>query len=355
MARNIYNGQKIIMVAPHPNGKGGISRVIHLWQNAGFIFDFNIKLIASVENNSNKLKVLIFALFLFIRECAGKSRMVYIHTASYNSFYRKSLFLLTSYVLRKKIILHIHPNYFYHFIKGFKGFKKILFFWLLRKVDIFIVLTEDMQQKIRSLFAGCPVHVLRNPVDIERMRCRKPIDREKNRFLFLGWFNRDKGVYDLVDAAELLSTEGENFSIDFYGTKEIDKLKRYVSTKGLNQIIKVNDWVGENQKKQAFYRSAALILPSHTEGIPNVILEAMATKTPIISTLVGGLTEVLGQDKNAVIIEPRNSRDIANKIKFVLHNRKYCQDLAENAYREACEKYNLYEIKKQFQAILASI
>ena len=167
--------------------------------------------------------------------------------------------------------------------------------------------------------------------------------------------NRGKGVYDLVDAAQILVVEGMDFIIDFYGTKEIEQLRKYVSERKLDAFIKVHGWANENQKLEALHHSTALILPSHTEGIPNVILEAMAAKVPIISTLVGGLTEILRDGENAIIVEPGNPTDLAEKIKFALDNRQFCYDIAHNAYLEAREKYDLPIIKAQLQKILTAV
>jgi glycosyltransferase involved in cell wall biosynthesis len=80
----------------------------------------------------------------------------------------------------------------------------------------------------------------------------------------------------------------------------------------------------------------------------------MAAKVPIVSTLVGGLREVLRNGENAIIVEPKNIYDLAEKIKFVLNNQEICNELAENAYSEVKEKYDLPIIKKQFLNILAN-
>ena len=345
----------MLMIGPRFQGLGGISRVAYLWQRSGLFKNNSITYLPSVNDGGrNKFILLLKCLAVFLVKLPFY-RFIYIHTASFNSFYRKSFFLFLAVLFRKKIILHIHPSYFYLFITAFSGVKKKFFFWLLSQVDSFVVLTEDMQQKINTLFPGKPVYVLHNPVDVNAMGVPGKAEREKAKLLFLGWFNREKGVYDLVDAAQILVVEGVDFIIDFYGTKEIEQLRKYVSERKLDAFIKVHGWANENQKLEALHHSTALVLPSHTEGIPNVILEAMAAKIPIISTLVGGLAEILRDGENAIIVEPGNPCDLAEKIRFVLNNQSYCNDLVEKAYMEACEKYDLPVIKAQFQKILAAV
>ena len=301
----------------------------------------------------NKMLYLTKAIMHFIYMCLiNKNALVYVHTASFNSFYRKSLFLAVAFLYRKRAILHIHPSYFYYFISGFNGVKKIIFFSILRRCSCFVVLTKGMQEDMKRLFPEMPIHVLPNPVNIDAMTVETLPEREPNRILFLGWFNRGKGVYDLVDAASILAEKRIDFKLDFYGTKEIEELKAYVAAKSLEEFVTVHGWADDETKQEALYRSTALILPSHTEGIPNVVLEAMATRTPIIATRVGGLVELLRDGDNAIVIEPKNPPDIAEKIEFAINNRIYCRDLTDRAFHEAKQNYDLPVVKECLQAIL---
>jgi glycosyltransferase involved in cell wall biosynthesis len=258
-------------------------------------------------------------------------------------------------VLKKKVILHIHPAYFLVFLNSFRRVKKSFFFSLLNKIDTFIVLTDGMKRDLQVNFPRQSIHVLSNPVHLERMANKYGIVRSKNRLLYLGWYNRMKGVYDLVDAAGMLVEQGYNFQLDFYGTKETSELREYVKSKRLAQVISVNGWADDEETLKALYGSALLILPSYTEGIPNVILEAMATRTPIVSTHVGGLKEILTDGQNAVIAAPGNPADLSRKIAYLLDHEESRTILAECAYREIKMKYNLPVIKEQFEQIVLDV
>jgi glycosyltransferase involved in cell wall biosynthesis len=233
-----------------------------------------------------------------------------------------------------------------------KGIKKKAIFSLLQQVDTFVVLTEEAKVKVNKLFPGIPVEVLRNPVNIEAMKNRNGIQREKNRILYLGWYNREKGVYDLVDAVKILLLEGYPIALHFFGTKEIDQLRAYVENAGLKEAVSVHGWADDETKIAELHKATFLILPSYTEGIPNVIIEAMASKTPIISTLAGGLKEVLRDGENAIVIEPGNISDIRDKIAYGLRNPALRRTISENAYREAMEKYDIAHIKKHFESLM---
>lgn len=341
------------MVGPDPNGLGGISRVVRTWKEDNLYEAFNIRYIQSVSDHSdNKLRDLQRAVVSFLKALWNHRGCVYIHTASNNSFYRKTIFILISVGLKKKLILHIHPSYFIVFLANFKGFKKMFFYFLLNRVDTFVVLTEGIKRDLQAMFPGKSIHVVGNPVSLERMTNRYAITRRNDRLLYLGWYLHRKGVYELVDAVRILVDRGCKIQMDFYGTKEISKLREYVESTGLKNVICVNGWADDEDKLKALYRSTLLILPSHTEGVPMVVLEAMATKTPIVSTLVGGLKEILLDGENAVIAEPENAEDLSIKILALLENPVFAERIAENAYREVARKFDSPVIKARLKAIL---
>ena len=86
--------------------------------------------------------------------------------------------------------------------------------------------------------------------------------------------------------------------------------------------------------------------------MPNVILEAMATNTPIVSTLVGGLAEVLRDNVTAVVAREKDAADLACKIKLCLDDPDLRKRIADNAYQEAISKYDIKVLKEEITAIL---
>ncbi|MBS4069012.1 MAG: glycosyltransferase family 4 protein, partial [Sulfurimonas sp.] len=333
------NKYRILMVGPDPSGMGGISRVVRLWQIGGYMPEFAIEYFPSVAEGTGKYQKLLLTLWRFTLTLAEGCRAVYIHTASFNSFYRKCLFMIPAVLLSRRLIVHIHPSYFSQFIADLRGIKMHIARAVLSRAAAFIVLTPDIKDNLANLFPDKPIHVLHNPVDVKGMGNNRGVVRRPDHLLFLGWYMKRKGVYDLVDAVRILREERHDVSADFFGTKEVEELRGYVSKQGLGDSVRIHGWIGEEEKLKALLGCGMLVLPSHTEGIPNVILEAMATKTPIVSTLVGGLKDVLRDGENAIIAEAGNAVDLSRKILLLLQDRELAGRIAENAYREACEMY----------------
>jgi len=345
----------ILMIGPVLNGFGGISRVVRTWFEGNILKSFNVACVSTVsEDSRSRIIDLIKALSGFSRNSLNAD-LIYIHTSSAHSCYRKCIFLFLSYVIRKKVILHVHPAHFVDFLAELGQVKRMLVTALLRTAEAIVVLTPGIQVQLAEIFPDKKFYVMLNPVHVDMLANPANIKRKECQLLYLGWYNRNKGVYDLVDALEIVNEQNKDVKLKFFGTKEIEKLKSYVSSKGLNHVIEVNGWADDEEKIKALYESTCLILPSYTEGLPNVVLEAMATRTPVIATHVGGLKEILVPWVNAIIVEPGNPRDISEKITYLLDNKEKRDAIAEKAFEEVKNKYDVPIIRKRFAEILNEI
>lgn len=102
----------------------------------------------------------------------------------------------------------------------------------------------------------------------------------------------------------------------------------------------------------AFYRRIdVLVLPSHTEGLPRVVLEAQATATPLIATRVGGLPEVVEDGETGLLVEPRSPEQLAMAIDKLSSDAALRSQLGEDGRRAVVESYRwetMYERYEQF-------
>ena len=78
--------------------------------------------------------------------------------------------------------------------------------------------------------------------------------------------------------------------------------------------------------------SQILVLPSRIESVPQSILEAFYLKIPVIATDVGGVHELVSNDKTGLLVTPNNSKELLEKINYLLNDIELCNRLANNAY-----------------------
>lgn len=344
----------ILMFGPNIYGQGGISRVARIYRDSGVFDDLDVTYLSTTMDLPVRRYFSFIFSVIYLLSYSFRTCIVYIHTSSWNSFYRKSIFIALAFLFNKKCVIHVHPSHFYDFLINIKGLRSRIIYGLIRRAANIIVLTESMKKRMSGLFPDSSIWVLRNPIHFEKMGNYHSLNRSNNRFIYLGTYKREKGIYELVDAFENLISSGEDVYLDMYGSQQTDLIRTYAEKKGSTQRIKVNGWIEDPEKIKSLYRAAALILPSHTEGIPNVILEAMSTGCPIISTLVGGLKEVLKDQHNAYIIKVNDYSDICAKVKFCLKNKEKTKRIAQNSLKQVKSEYDINVIKKHFSLILDS-
>ena len=158
--------------------------------------------------------------------------------------------------------------------------------------------------------------------------------------LCVGRLSREKAQADLIQAAALLRRENEQRKIRFIVAGEgpdqpmLEDMARY---------LRVEDWfifTGHLSNLRPYYSLASLfVLPSHTEGSPNVLLEAMAAGLPIVATAVGGVREIVTNEKQALLVEKHNPLALAHAIARLLGDTELQRRLAEAA-RKSISAYS---------------
>ena len=134
----------------------------------------------------------------------------------------------------------------------------------------------------------------------------------KKRYVFISHLRYSKGVDNIIEAASLLS---ENYSIDFYGpvieqkyNAEFINAQKNCNYKGVLEIDNVID-------KLNLYD--VVLLPSHKEGYPGIIIEAYSLGIPVIASNLEGISEIVENKKSGILIPPKNTNALYNAIKSI--------------------------------------
>ena len=150
--------------------------------------------------------------------------------------------------------------------------------------------------------------------------------------LCAGRLSREKAQTDLIEAAALMRRENSQLSLRWVIAGDGPDQQML---KGMAKSLLVEDrfiFTGQVADLTPFYTMANLVvLPSHTEGSPNVLLESMAAGLPIIATAVGGVPEIVEDEKQALLIEKQNPRALAQAIDRMLNDTSLRKRLSEAA------------------------
>ncbi len=299
LSKDISDSVLTVGCAFHPP-RGGVAQVLYNYEHYVFS-DFKYIVNSGGGNKLHKLAIAINGLRKMKHTLSvdKKIKIVHIHTASYNDFWRSTYYLNLAKRCGKKVVLHIHGGGF----KDFYATNPTKIARELDKCDTLVVLSASWKKWFEEIMPEKKIEVVENIVP-------KPdkVDREKadNRLhlLFLGLITQQKGIFDLLEVlAENKAAFNGKLCLHIGGNGEVEKLKSLIEEKQLSGMVVFEGWADEEKKRHLFSLIDAFILPSYTEGVPISILEAMSYGLPILSTKVGGIPEIVSDNENGFLFD----------------------------------------------------
>lgn len=156
------------------------------------------------------------------------------------------------------------------------------------------------------------------------------------RLLFAGRFAPEKGIDLILDAAHFLTEQGNSIHIDLVGDGPMaDELRRHPFVVS-HSSVSFHGWIHDDAELDRFFQQADIFVhPSRSEGIPKVLLKAMAHGLPIVSTTVGGIPDIVTDGVTGLLIPPNNATLVAEAIKSLISEPAYSRRLGGSARKFA--------------------
>lgn len=131
-------------------------------------------------------------------------------------------------------------------------------------------------------------------------RAAAPLD-----VLFVGWVTEAKGIFELLAACRTLAQEGQRLRLHVCGNGDgFERARSYAIANGLD--VTFHGWVDEAEKRERLRAADVFVLPSHVEGFPNALVEAMAAGLPSVTTRVGSIPDFVVDGENGLLTDPRD-------------------------------------------------
>lgn len=201
-------------------------------------------------------------------------------------------------------------------------------------------------QKIKVIYNG--IEIAKEQIFLQRKELLKEIKiSEKVKIIgFIGRLQKQKGVKYLIDAMELLNDKMKIYCVIIGEGRDRDDLEKHARNKNICFL----GW--KNNALKYIKAFDIFVLPSLWEGMPNVLLEAMVCEVPVITTNVGGNTEIIEDGKTGFLIEPKNCQQLAKKIEYVLNiSKKEKEKITKQAKKMVEERFSIKEMVKGFEKI----
>lgn len=205
------------------------------------------------------------------------------------------------------------------------------------------------------------VVVIPNGVDTERFSQAQAVDLSQfgipegaKTVLFVGRLDRQKGPFILLAAVKGILQAHDNVHVLFVGDGPLrNPLHDWVREHNLAANI---HFAGQQREIESFYQAAdCLVLPSRWEGMPNVVLEAMAAGKPVITTTVEGTRDLISNHVNGLLIPPESPQELAAKLTMLLTDPDQAANLGKAAQTHIQKEFTWENTVKKYDRLYRSL
>jgi glycosyltransferase involved in cell wall biosynthesis len=304
---------------------------------------------SSTANKLAKIKVLLDNI-LFIRDIVASEQPDIVHCflprayllggvakiigrrAASKPVWIMSRLSLNFYMKKHRLIGWIEKNIFHKFL----GFK--VYIGNSKAITNELVAERCSVDKVKLLYNG---------INTQEFATKRSQARGASRLRIaaVGNLHPYKGYDDLLDALSILNNLAGNLPdwvCEIAGEDVNGNQKRLLEkAKKLGVAEKVH-FLGRLDNVAAFLAGCDVFVhPSHTEGLPNAIIEAMSSALPIVATNVGGIPELIDNEKNGLCVKSHNPAQLAHAIRTYIENPLRAYKIAQQALLKARKQFDL--------------
>ena len=271
-----------------------------------------------------------------------------------NAIKRDAIFLSISKKFNKKVFVFIHgwnDEYANQIRKMPQKFINTY-----NKADGFFVLANQFRDQLIEFGITKDIFMTTTKVDdslIEEFDINSKTGQVKN-ILFLARIEKAKGVYTAINSFDLLQKKYHDLSLTIVGNgSEFQNVKKYIETHAIKNIELTGNLNGDALIKK-YSQADIYLFPTHHEGMPTTVLEAMAFGLPIITRPVGGLVDFFEEEKMGYLIKSHDPGDYVNAMELFINNPDYTQRVSFNNHVYAKKHFLASKVAVQLENILNS-
>jgi glycosyltransferase involved in cell wall biosynthesis len=185
----------------------------------------------------------------------------------------------------------------------------------------------------------------------------KPFRAEPSPFQLITVARLDavKGQRVLIAAIHNLVQEGRHLRLRFVGDgPDRVQLERDVADRGLSDAIVFTGNLNQDELRRVYRESDIFVLPSFAEGLPVVLMEAMAMEIPCVATCVDGTPELISHERNGILVPPGDAASLARGIARLMDEPDLRRRLAESARQTVLDRFDIRRNTRNLAAIFRS-
>lgn len=332
---------RVLMIGTALSGRGGIAAVVSVLERDGLFEREGVRYLATHADGSRagKVRAALSGSWRTALAClSGRPVIVHAHAASHASFYRKSLLLLLARRCGARTVFHLHGG-------GFRDFAAVetgpLGRWWIRHTveasSVAIALSDGWASFLDEFAPKASVRVVPNPVDANRLA--STCTEEASRIVYLGRVAASKGICDLLAAVSALVPSFPGVRLAVGGDGDLALLRTRAAQLGIEDRVEVLGWLGTQEKSDQLARASVFCLPSHAEGMPMAMLEAMAVGKAVVVSRVGAMPDAVADGGNGLLVPARDVPALAAALARLLSDEGLRRRLGACARRTVAGRF----------------
>ena len=225
---------------------------------------------------------------------------------------------------------------------------------VIRQADFVIcqgTVWKDYYQKVSNA-ADSKFLVIPNWIDHVPYHTNNPEYklRDTVNVLYMGWLEGYKGIFDFIEAIKLLKKRGVDFKVKICGMGSAKKeMLKLIHEYDLENIVDYVGWVTGSDKMQQFRETDIFVLPSHREGMPNVLMEAMSSGIPVVATKAGSVPELIQNGITGFLVDCEQPEQLADSIAKLVQSKELRAQFSVNARKFISDNYSVEHVSTLFK------
>lgn len=262
--------------------------------------------------------------------------VVHVHSSHRFSFYRAGFYVLfAAGVWDCPVVLHIHGSSFDTFVSTKSTLVRRYQSKVFDASDEIIVLSPYWKDTLGEHTDETKLTVIPNAVDAGDYT--PAFEGGVPHIAFVSNMMERKGILELTEAIDELARSGCEFRLSLAGKGPRADAAAALAAKHAN--VEYLGYVSEAKKQELLGEASIFVLPSAAEGLPIAILEAMAAGNAVVSTTVGAIPEVIGEERG-LLVEPNNANQLADALRELIADPDRVAQMGEANREAVLEQYS---------------
>lgn len=253
-------------------------------------------------------------------------------------------------------------------VKGLKMLLRKARHIMLRNVDYFVAISDEIEENLKRIISESS-RILRIPNGVDTKKFYPISFKEKIRFrnmlklpehdiiiLFVGAISKRKGILDLLETMKIIETDYKVTLVicgPILEELDIGKIIDEINNKKKN--IKII-YRGEINNVDEYMKAADIfVLPSYSEGLPNVLLEAAATGLTLVATDIGGNRDIIKDSENGFLIKTGDLQSLKKHIEDLVENNDKRLSMSLKSLEIIKNRYSLEQVATEYLKLYTSL